>query len=83
MNQTVAQQSVQNLVLGYKTNDIGFSANAATPTTDTTAVMASTGITAFAIGSRIDGSASLNGYLNKIAYYPLRVTNAQLQALTS
>jgi hypothetical protein len=30
----------------------------------------------------VDGSVYLNGHLKKIAYYPKRLTNAQLQALT-
>ena len=29
-----------------------------------------------------EGGVHLNGYIKKIAYYPIRVTNAQLQALT-
>ena len=83
LNQTVSLQSVQKIALGYKTNDIGFSANGGTPVTDTSAVMASTGITALAIGGRINGSEPLNGYINKIAYYPIKATSTQLQALTS
>jgi hypothetical protein len=35
------------------------------------------------IGSRAAGTSVVNGTIKKIAYYPLRVTNAQLQALTS
>jgi hypothetical protein len=35
------------------------------------------------IGSFLGSSAFINGTIRKLAYYPLRVTNAQLQALTS
>jgi hypothetical protein len=39
--------------------------------------------TAVEIGGFNSSAGKLNGCIKKIAYYPLRVTNAQLQALTS
>jgi hypothetical protein len=41
--------------------------------------------TTLGIGANAAGSAASNisGTIKKIAYYPLRLTNAQLQALTS
>jgi hypothetical protein len=39
--------------------------------------------TAVEIGGFNSSAGKLNGCIKKIAYYPLRVTNAQLQSLTS
>jgi hypothetical protein len=39
--------------------------------------------TELAIGGLGAGSTSLNGHIRKIAYYPLRLQNAELQALTT
>jgi cyclophilin family peptidyl-prolyl cis-trans isomerase len=35
------------------------------------------------IGNTFDGSPSLNGYIRKLAFYPKRLTDTQLQALTT
>jgi hypothetical protein len=67
--------------LGYRVNDIAFTRNAATSLTDTDALIPV--VNQLRIGSDGDGSVIYNGTIRKIAYYPLRVTNAQLQALTS
>jgi hypothetical protein len=38
----------------------------------------------FAIGGRLDSSIRyLNGTIKKLAYYPKRLTNAELQGLTT
>jgi hypothetical protein len=65
--------------LGYEFNNIGFTANNQTVATDTNATIPD--ITFFGIGGGIN--PALNGWIKKIAYYPIRVTNTQLQALTS
>jgi len=68
---------------GYQVNDFAVSANGTTVATDNTGTTPNP--STLAIGSR--NTSSPNGFLNstikKIAYYPIRVTNAQLQALTS
>lgn len=59
---------------------IGYSQNGATPVTNASA--AAVGGTAFSIGS-IGGILPLNGHIRRLHYYPKRLTNAQLQALTA
>ena len=59
----------------YKVNDFAFTQNAASPFTDTLGVLPSVNTLTFA-------GDFFNGTIKKIAYYPVRLTNAQLQALT-
>jgi hypothetical protein len=72
-----------NLAYAYKANDFAASANGATPTTDTSGTVPST--LAYATIGRFDfGSAvSFNGCIRSITYYPTRLPNEQLQALTA
>jgi hypothetical protein len=42
-----------------------------------------TNVDTFAIGNGVGTTEQISGTIKKIAYYPIRVTNAQLQALTS
>lgn len=67
--------------LGVETNNCSVTLNAGTVTTDTS-VGPPYSYSQFNIGNR-NGSLIFNGTIKKLAYYPLRVTNAQLQALTS
>lgn len=64
----------------YATTNYGLSANATTVTTASSATVNTA--TALYIGSFNDGSNKLNGIVKTISYYPLRLTNAQLQAIT-
>jgi hypothetical protein len=72
-----------SLAYAYKANDFAASANGATPTTDNSGTVPSA--LAYATIGKFDfGLAqSLNGHIRTIAYYPSRLSNAQLQALTS
>jgi hypothetical protein len=72
--------SIGKVCAAYKVDDISFTQNSATPLTDTSALIPV--VTQLVIGGRQGGDAVLNGTIKKIAYYPLRLTNAQLQALT-
>jgi hypothetical protein len=65
----------------YKTNDFAVSLNGATPLTDTSGTVPD-GLIALDIGSANSGTV-LNGTIKKLAYYPLRLTNAELQGLTT
>jgi hypothetical protein len=67
-------------VFGARTDDIAFVRNGGAVLTDTSAVIPV--VNRLRLGSDGDGSFILNGYLRRISYYPLRLTNAQLQALT-
>ena len=64
----------------YKANDFAASRNAGTVGTDTSGTVPV--VTQAEIGM-LAGSAFGTQTISKIAYYPLRVTNAQLQSLTS
>ena len=66
----------------YKTNDSAVSFNGSSPTTDTTVTLA-TGINRLSLGQHVLLGAQLNGYLRRITYYPTRLSNAQLQAITT
>ena len=70
--------SENKVAMAYKVNDIAVSANGATSLTDTTALIA----LADRMLIRNNASASSSGTLRKLAYYPLRLTDAQLQAIT-
>jgi hypothetical protein len=65
----------------YKINDFALSLNGGTVTTDTVGTIPTT--TQAQIGNRPDGSRTMNGYIRTLTYYPSRLTNAQLQALTT
>lgn len=70
------------IVSAYKVNDfatVGNAQAAATSTSGNTALDQNN----LRIGARFDDTLRINGTIKKIAYYPMRVTNAQLQALTS
>jgi hypothetical protein len=66
--------------LAYAVNDIAFTTGGATPVTDATATLPT--VTNMQIGT----GPSLPvwcGHIRKIKYYPRRLTNAELQALTT
>lgn len=64
----------------YKVNDIAFSKNGAAALTDTTALIPV--VNRLEIGVA-NSSFYLNGTIKRIAYYPTRLSNQQLQSLTS
>jgi len=71
----------QKIALAYKVNDFAACRAGGSLTTDTFGTVP-LGLNAFYIGD--SGSAVyMNGTIKKIAYYPSRLSNAQLQALTS
>jgi len=64
----------------YKTNDFAWLLNAGAVSTDASGVVPT--VDQIGIGRRLDSGTFLNGTIRRISYYPLRLTNAQLQALT-
>ena len=67
----------------YKVNDFAGSLNGGAVQTDTSGAV-QTSFVALNIGYLISGvPLYLNGHLRRIAYYPRRLTNAELQALTA
>jgi hypothetical protein len=67
------------IVLGYKVNDIAQTINSASPQTDSSATIPS--VDRMIIGGGV-GIVNTNGYIRRIAYYPVRLANTTLQALT-
>ena len=65
----------------YKNNDFALSTNGGSTLTDTTGQVASS-LTQLVIGNRFDDLYSSNSTIKKISYYPERLSNAELQALT-
>lgn len=74
--------SAYKTAYGYKFNDVALILDNGTTVTDTSVTLPN--LTQLAIGTRSGSSANYqNGTIKKIAYYPIRLTNAQLQSLTS
>jgi hypothetical protein len=67
------------LTLGYKTNDFGLSLNGGTVATDTLGTLPV--VNQLQIGAESTGRGSLT--VKKVAYYPAKLTSAQLQAITT
>jgi hypothetical protein len=82
-NATVSNNVASKIALAYANNNSNGSANGVIAGVDDTVVEVPV-VTQANIGLLPVGTANtLNGQIRKIAYYPIRLTNAQLQALTS
>lgn len=73
--------AVRRQALAYATNDVALSSNGVLGT-DTVAVMP-TSITSLNIGTRAGAQSALNGHIKRVTYFHARLTDAQLQLLTS
>ena len=70
--------------VSYATGNISALVNGGSVTTSTSAVVSSVANSTFAIGyNPISGANQISRPIAKIAYYPIQVTSANLQALTS
>jgi hypothetical protein len=70
-----------NGAVSYAANDVAVSFNGSAVATDTSVVLPVVNTLEF---GNVNGAAQMvTGYIKKLAYYPLRLTNANLQALTS
>ena len=69
--------------VAYKVNDFAWASNGAAPSTDTTGVVPSQS-DQLRLGRAINTDAAyLNGHIRRITYYPRRLSNAELQAITA
>ena len=82
INQGTASTAIVKNAFAYAVNDFAFSANGAAPGTDTSGTVPSV-VTQMSLGRRASGSGPLGGYLRRITYYPRRLSNAELQAITA
>jgi hypothetical protein len=67
--------------IAYKTNDSAAVGGGATPATDTSGDVPVNNAELW-LGRYNNGGTVINGHIKKLAYYPKRLTNATLQALT-
>jgi len=74
--------SVRKAAGAYILNSIQQSVNGSLGTQDTSATIPA-GLTQLNIGSRSTGANNVNGTIRRIAYYPVRLANTTLQALTA
>ena len=87
----VAQASINNSAISanttaktagaYAVNDFAVATNAGTVATDASGALP-VGLSKLELGSFLNGTF-LNGHLRRITYYPRRLTNAELQTLTT
>jgi hypothetical protein len=66
---------------GFATNDVASSVNGQAVATDASAIIPSN-ISVLYFAAATGDYAQINGHIKSIQYYPLRLSNAQLQALT-
>ena len=74
--------AVRKVSLSYKTDDFAASTNGSAVVTDTVGVIPGTTAVQALIGCNTFNTNRINGHIRKIAYYPKRLANAELQALT-
>jgi hypothetical protein len=70
----------RKLALAYAVNDFAFSANGSAAQTDSSGTVPT--VNQLQLGL-IGSTQRLNGYLSRVTYYPTRLSNAQLQAITA
>lgn len=80
-SETIANTSISKISGAYKTDDFARSVNGTAATTDTAGSVPPVTRMIFGMGSI--GVNELNGYLRSFSYYPSRLPNATLRALTS
>jgi hypothetical protein len=72
--------TVAKMIGVYATNDFALCVNGGSVLTDTSGTVPT--VSRFDVGYQISGSF-LNGYIRRISYYPVRLPNSTLQALTA
>jgi hypothetical protein len=69
------------MAVGYAINNVGFAVNNTLVGTDSLAIVGA--VNQLNIGQQSAGINPLCGTIKKLAYYPLRLTNSELQGLTT
>lgn len=86
VNQAVIQQdyaanATEKLAYAYKANDFAFARNGSLAGTDASGSLPT--IDRMFIGNALGSAAHLDGHIRSIRYFPTRLSNAQLQALSA
>jgi hypothetical protein len=76
----ITNNTVAKVATAYKTNDFAAVLNAGTVTTDTSGTVPT--VNKLDIGN-LNNFSQLNGHMRSVRYYPGRLSNTQLQALTA
>ena len=79
-NTVVAITSPSRIAAAYALDDYAMSINGAAVVTDNSGALPS-GVNQMSIGSQLSNEF-VNGYIQRISYYPVRLPNSTLQALT-
>ena len=74
--------SRNSLAFGYQVNNFAAVLNGGSPVVNTSSAVA-VGINKVNIGTNLFGTASLNGTIRRITYWPQRLANSTLQSITS
>jgi hypothetical protein len=74
--------TITKAAFAYKLDDFAGSVNGSAAVTDTSGTIPTVNILALGSGEVL-GTNSLNGYLRRITYYPRRLSDAELQAITA
>jgi hypothetical protein len=80
---TLGNTTVRKIAYAYRTNDFAASANGGAATTDTSGNLPTNDRMTIGAQNATAGSNTVTGYMQRITYYPTRLTDAQLQALTT
>ena len=79
---SIGGSGIDNSCYTYKTNDYAICGNGTVPQTDSSGSVP-TPLSRLVIGANPINIAILNGHISKLSYYPKRLTNSELQALTT
>ena len=78
---SIVANSYNKIVGAYSANDFGVCLNGAAVVSDTSGAVAAP--IEMKLGRNVANTGYLNGHIRKLAYYPQRLSDANLQALTS
>jgi len=84
-NETVGGEPTGALkvALAYQANNTVSSANGAIGTTDTSVTLPTVNRLSIGVRGDLSASTSLNGHIRSVQYYPVRLADFQLQAITA
>ena len=77
---TANRNNLVKIASAFQTDNFAISQDGSTPATDTSGTM-SNHVNLF-LGATVDNTWFLNGHLSQLIYYPVRVSNSQLQILS-